>query len=300
MTDSTLNILEDMDLYGAFIADGDRDTRPAPDIEELGFAAIEILDIAGGVLANTCFEDEIQKLLYSLVYVWHRRSHDINRQLDRLEPDIAALVRAQDGSEVKDLELQRVTETAKTLQAKAAVFDHVCDIAATRYEAVTGFAWTPPTGSKVGFDGSAAILDAADFRKARDNQKNQAVRNPDAPIVVFSGGQGYRDHGRIFRILDAQLKKTPTMVLACSAQLKGADAIAMAWARNRKVDLVKCLPNKQYGKRAGFLRNRDMLQLGRVIGVVVVKGSGVQDALLRDARAAGLKVKAIGFGEAGT
>ena len=90
------------------------------------------------------------------------------------------------------------------------------------------------------------------------------------------------------------------MVLACSAQLKGADAIAMAWARNRKVDLVKCLPNKQYGKRAGFLRNRDMLNLGRVIGVVVVKGSGVQDALLRDARAAGLKVKAIGFEEAGT
>ena len=139
-------------------------------------------------------------------------------------------------------------------------------------------------------DGSAAILDA-DFRKAGTTAK-PGRPNPDAPIVFRR--QGYRDHGRIFDGRAAE--KTPTSYLLRNS----SSTPSPAWARNRKVDLVKCLPNKQYGKRAGFLRNRDMLNLGRVIGVVVVKGSGVQDALLRDARAAGLKVKAIGFGEAGT
>ncbi len=295
MTNMTQHIMNEMDLYGSYVSDGERDTRPAPDVEEMGFAALEMLEIASGVLAETCFEDETQKLLYSLVYVWHRRSHDLNRELDRVELEINGLVREQDGSEIKDLQLQKATEKAHTLQAKVALFDQICDQASVYYEKITGFAWVPSAGSKIGFDGSASILSAVDFQKARKEHKKQALKNPDAPVIVFSGGQQYEDIDKIFRILDNQKKNTPDMILATSAQLKGADTIAMSWARSRKVSVVKCLPNKQHGKRAGFVRNQEMLKLGNVIGVIVVKGSGVQAALVRDARDAGLKYKTIGF-----
>ena len=83
------------------------------------------------------------------------------------------------------------------------------------------------------------------FPQGQGQPQNQAIRNPDAHRV-FSGGQGYR--GRIFDF--GRALKRPTMVLACSAY-QGADAIAMAWARNRKVDLVKVRPTSNTASAPG-------------------------------------------------
>lgn len=290
---STQTVMDNMALFGATIGADETDNRPAPDRDYMGRGALEIMDIMANMVAGSCFEDETAKLLFSFVYVWHRRVFDLNREVDRAELDLQGLIREQDGSEVKDLQLIQATDKAHHLQDKVATYEQVCDTAARAYESMTGNAWVPPNGSKNGFGGSAAILDGSDFMKARKERRAATVKDPDAPVVVFSGGRAYNDHNRIFKILDAQHKAYPDMVLVTSAQLSGADKIAIAWARNRKVMTVKCLPEKKYGNRAAFVRNETMLGMGHVIGVIVADGSGIQKALLREAKSRGLKTREL-------
>src|SRR3546814_18244844 len=74
--------------------------------------------------------------------------------------------------------------------------------------------------------------------------------------------------------------RIPAMVLATTAQSKGCDAIAAAWAARTGTPLVAFTLNSKFGQRAGFLRNEQLLGLNPV-EALVCEGSGLQSHLAR-------------------
>jgi hypothetical protein len=105
--------------------------------------------------------------------------------------------------------------------------------------------------------------------------------------VVFSGGQQWEDYRLIWERLDQIKARIPAMVLATTGQDKGCDAAAAAWAARSHVTLIAFTLDRRYGKRAGFIRNEQLLKLGPV-EAMVCEGSGLQSHLARSLRAAGV------------
>jgi hypothetical protein len=98
--------------------------------------------------------------------------------------------------------------------------------------------------------------------------------------VVFSGGQQWEDAALLERQLDAIRTRVPTMVLATTAQDKGCDAIAAAWAARTGTTLIAFTLDRRLGKRAGFARDEALLRL-QPVEAIVCEGSGLQSHLAR-------------------
>ena len=80
----------------------------------------------------------------------------------------------------------------------------------------------------------------------------------------------------------------PDMVLVTTAQDRGADAIAAAWAARTRTPLVALgIDKARWGNRAGFVRNDQIARL-QPVDAVVAEGTGVQSQLVRVLRAAGI------------
>ena len=102
--------------------------------------------------------------------------------------------------------------------------------------------------------------------------------------MIFSGGQVWEDHRQIWERLDQIKARIPAMVLATTAQDKGCDAIAAAWAARSNVKLIAFTLDRRLGKRAGFARNEALLRL-QPVEAIVCEGSGLQSHLARMVRA---------------
>ena len=77
------------------------------------------------------------------------------------------------------------------------------------------------------------------------------------------------------------------MVLVTTAQMKGCDAIASAWASSRGCKIVLFRLDRKLGNRAGFVRNERITSLNPV-EAIVCEGSGVQLDFARKLRNAGV------------
>ena len=84
------------------------------------------------------------------------------------------------------------------------------------------------------------------------------------------------------------------MVLATTAQHKGCDQIAHAWATSRGVKTVRFTLNRALGKRAGFVRNEQLINL-KPVHALVCEGSGIQSNLLTRVREANVPHHAFGI-----
>jgi hypothetical protein len=133
---------------------------------------------------------------------------------------------------------------------------------------------------------TASVIAAADFLAAR-RQRRIDAHAPQGPVVVFSGGQHWEDYAQIWERLDQIKARVPAMVLATTGQDKGCDAIAAAWAARSGVALIAFTLDRRYGKRAGFIRNDQLLKL-QPVEAIVCEGSGLQSHLARAVRAAGV------------
>jgi hypothetical protein len=106
-------------------------------------------------------------------------------------------------------------------------------------------------------------------------------------MVLFSGGKAWEDHGLLWDHLDAIKARIPTMILATTAQDKGCDAIAAAWAARSGVSVVNFTLDRRLGMRAGFARNETMMRL-KPVEALICEGSGIQSHLARLVREAGV------------
>jgi len=290
----TDHVLTELQLYGYRPHQGEPDSRPLPEGNHLAGAVTDIFDALIATLGDTRLEPDLDDLLWSTVNVFHRAADRIERALDGNEQAQRRSQREQDGSEVKSVELERLTAEGRTMLERRDAFELMRDEAACHYERHTGSAWRPRAGSMVSRKAmTAAMIDSRDFLMARKHAE-QGLLLPPGPKVAFTGGLDFNDHRLIWDTLDKVHARYPDMVLMHGKSPKGAEKIASRWADHRNVPQIGFAPDwAKHGRAAPFKRNDLMLEV-LPIGVLVFPGSGIQDNLADKARKLGIPVWRFG------
>ena len=112
--------------------------------------------------------------------------------------------------------------------------------------------------------------------------------------ILVCGGRNYQDRTRVFATLDRIHEKAAITTIVHGAA-RGADTLAAEWAKYRH---VQCEPYaadwKRDGKRAGYVRNRIMLNASKPDAVVAFPGGPGTAHMVREAQQAGYRVLRIG------
>ena len=229
-------------------------------------------------------------MLWGQVNLFHRATARIERSLDENEQAQRRLQREQDGSEVKSVELERLTAEGLTFVERRNCMDMMRDHAATEFVHHTGSTWRPRTGSMVNRQHmTAALIDSRDFLAAKRRAETE-VMLPVGPKVALTGGTDFNDHRLIWGKLDQVRTKYPDMVLLHGGSPKGAELIAAKWAESRGVTQVAFKPDwTKHAKAAPFKRNDAMLDV-LPVGVLVFPGTGIQENLADKASRLGIPV----------
>jgi len=289
-TSATAQVIEQMQLYGLHPGNDEPDQRPLPETDALEASLAALFDAAIEPMLDTHLEAELPDLLWSLTDLFHRKAQRVQRQLDDNEDQQRQSQREQDGSEIRSVDLERLIIRGQTLLEKRAVFEMLRERAADHFQAFTGTAWHPRTGSRVTHKTmTAAMIDSRDFIFAKRKAETE-VHLPAGPRIAFGGGIECNDHTTIWATLDKVLAKHPGMVLLHGGSPRGAERIAACWADNRKVTQIAFKPDwNRDGKAAPFKRNDRMLE-AMPIGIVVFPGSGITGNLADKARKLGIPV----------
>ena len=286
----TDHLLQELQLYGYRPFEDEPDPRPLPEGRVIAGSIADIFDALVVALADTRLEPDLEELLWGTVNLFHRATDRIERELDDNEIAQRRLQREQDGSEVKSVELERLTAQGQTLLERRNAFELMRDQAAEHFERNTHSIWRPRTGSMVNHRNlTAALIDSRDFLAAKRRAANEVLLPP-GPKVAFTGGLDFNDHRLIWARLDQVHAKHPGMVLLHGGSPKGAELIAAKWADNRKVPQIAFRPDwSKHGKAAPFKRNDAMLDV-LPVGVLVFPGTGIQENLADKARKLGIPV----------
>jgi hypothetical protein len=286
----TAAVLDALELHGFKPTADEPDPRPLPDPSTLEAAISDMFDILGGAFQDTRLEADLDGILWHLTELFHKNAAHAGRQLNNNEDRQKRSQEEQDGSEVRSVELERLTARGAGLVERRELFEQVRDFAAEYYEAATGSAWRPRAGSLVSHKRlTAAVIDSRDFIAARRRSETELLL-PKGPKIAFSGGTDYADHKRIWAVLDTVHAKHPDMVLIHGGTPKGAERAAACWADKRGITQVAFKPDwVRDGKAAPFKRNDRMLEIIPK-GVIVFPGSGITSNLADKAKKLGIPV----------
>ncbi len=292
----TDRVIFEMQLYGHRPFQDEPDPRPLPEEPAVETSLTSVFGAFFEMLGDTRLEPDLEDLLWSTVNLFHRSGERIQRELDRNEEAQRTSQREQDGSEVKSVELERLIAEGITLLERRNSFEFMRDYAADLFEAQTGSAWRPRTGSKVSHANmTAAMIDSRDFLAARRRAETE-VLIPAGTKIAFAGGMDFNDHDWIWAKLDQAHAKHSDMVLLHGGSPRGAERIAACWAQARKVTQISFKPNwTKHAKAAPFRRNDEMLSV-MPAGLIVFPGNGITDNLSDKARRLGIPVWFAGGG----
>ena len=288
----TATICENAALYGAAPEKGEFDTREVWDADDALCAVGEAFRILAEGVAPDGFQiaDERESLLWGFVNMLDAQTRRLDRAADRLMPEVRDLERAQDGTEIKSLELETVTHRAQNLGNRRDAFEAMRDEAAESYRAATGNVWRPRRGSHVSETGTltSAAIDARDYMRARKDRKT-AAHLPRGTLVAIAGGKDIADPAAVTARLDQVRAKYDDLVLVHGGG-PGVERIAARWAERNGVHQIVCKPDWQrHGRAAPFRRNDELLDL-LPKGVIAFPGSGITDNLVDSARRMGIPV----------
>ncbi|WP_315786709.1 DUF2493 domain-containing protein [Bradyrhizobium sp. SZCCHNPS1003] len=295
---STDNALTELQLYGYRPFDDEPDPRPLPEGRVIAGAVADIFDALVATLSETRLEPELKELLWSTVNLFHRATMRIERELDDNEQAQRSSQREQNGSEVRSVELERLTSEGLSLVERRNAMELFRDLAAEAFELHTRSPWRPRSGSQVSHRTlTAAMIDSRDFLAAKHRAETE-IMLPPGPKIALTGGPDFNDVALIWDRLDKVHAKHPDMVLLHGGSPKGAELIASKWASNRKVPQIAFKPDwTRHNKAAPFKRNDAMLAT-LPIGAMVFPGSGIQGNLADKARRLGIPVWTFGQGGA--
>jgi len=287
-------VLTELQLYGYRPFQDEPDPRPLPECHRVAGAIADIFDALVATLSDTRLKPDLDDLLWSTVNLFHRATGRIERELDDNEQAQRRGQKEQDGSEVKSVELERLTAEGQSLIERRDAFELMRDQAAELFERHTGSAWRPRSGSRVSHRNlTAAMIDSRDFLAAKRRSENEVLL-PKGPKIAFTGGLDFDDHRLIWDRLDRVHAKHPDMVLLHGGSPKGAEHVAAKWADSRKVPQIAFKPDwTRHAKAAPFKRNDALLEI-LPIGVMVFPGTGIQDNLADKARKLGIPVWRFG------
>ena len=105
----TDHVLNELQLYGYRPFHDEPDPRPLPEGDAVAGAVADIFDALVATLSDTRLEPDLDNLLWSTVNLFHRAVDRIERELDDNEQAQKRSQREQDGSEVRSVELERLT-----------------------------------------------------------------------------------------------------------------------------------------------------------------------------------------------
>jgi hypothetical protein len=294
----TDHVLAELQLYGYRPFQDEPDPRPLPEGHAITGAVADIFDALVVTLAETRLEPDLEDLLWSTVNLFHRAVGRIERELDDNEQAQRRSQKEQDGSEIRSVELERLTAEGQTFIERRNSMELFRDQAADQYERHTHSSWRPRAGSKVNHRAlTSAMIDSRDFLAAK-RRAEQEVLLPAGPKIALTGGADFNDHRLIWDRLDRVHAKHPDMVLMHGGSPKGAERIAARWADHRKVPQIAFKPDwTKHAKAAPFKRNDQMLDV-LPIGVMLFPGNGIQENLGDKARKLGIPVWKFGTGGA--
>ncbi len=108
---STPSLLTELQLFGHRPFQGEPDTRPLPEPQQVGIALANIFDALVATFTDTRLEPDLEDLLWSTVNLFHRAGDRIERELDGNEQAQRRSQKEQDGSEVRSVELSSAPAT---------------------------------------------------------------------------------------------------------------------------------------------------------------------------------------------
>jgi len=263
----------DLDMPGAF---------------EAQMATEMLVSTLFDLLRDTRLQPVADRLAWGIVHSFHKVAGQLDNEADQAAGELREMIRANDGSEIATTALENTQTLCHGLdearEAVACMRDHAAEL----YRIETGRPWSSPRGTLASSKRTASVITATDYLTARRNRRNEE-RAPSGPVVVFSGGQVWEDHRQLWNHLDAVRIRMPNMVLATTAQNKGCDAIAAAWAARSGVKIIAFTLDRwrSMGRRAGFARNEAMVRLNPA-EAIVCEGNGLQSHLARLVRSAGI------------
>src|SRR6516165_10665566 len=195
-------VLNELQLFGYRPFEDQPDPRPLPEGKTIAGAVADIFDALVATLNDTRLEPDLPDLLWSTVNLFHRAADRINGQLDDNEQAQRKSQREQDGSEVRSVELERLTAEGITLIERRNCLELFRDQATERFEVHTGSSWRPRSGSLVNHRTlTAAMIDSRDFIAAK-RRADTEVMLPAGPKVALTGGLDFNDHQLIWDRLD--------------------------------------------------------------------------------------------------
>lgn len=104
--------------------------------------------------------------------------------------------------------------------------------------------------------------------------------------IIVTGGRNYSDVSKVFEVLDSY---SPNLVIQGGAN--GADDLAVQWSFEREVDCKTYEANWElYGKAAGPIRNKLMLEENKDALVIAFPGGRGTDNCVKVAKELGIKV----------
>jgi len=109
-------------------------------------------------------------------------------------------------------------------------------------------------------------------------------------VVLVCGGRDFANYALLERVLDRRHGML-TFTRVVHGAARGADTMAGRWAAERGVPFVSYPANwETYGKRAGPLRNTEMLQLEKPDLVIAFPGGKGTADMVGKAHTAGVRV----------
>ncbi|MGY4346744.1 hypothetical protein ACVWXM_003211 [Bradyrhizobium sp. GM7.3] len=198
----TGQVLQELQLHGYRPFQDEPDPRPLPEAQILAGSISDIFDALAVALSDTRLEPDLEDLLWSTVNVFHRAIDRIERELDDNELAQQRSQREQDGSEIKSVELERLTAEGQTLIERRNASELMRDQAADEFERHTHSAWRPRNGSKVNHRNlTSAMIDSRDFLAAKKHADNRVLVPPGSKVAL-TGGLDFNDYGLIWAKLD--------------------------------------------------------------------------------------------------
>jgi hypothetical protein len=262
-----------------------------PDPEQVRAAVDMMMQTMFDVLRDTRMEAYAADLAWGFANSFHVVAKRIEGREDDAAKALGELARHYDPSEIYATELEDMQLLCQTLQGCREAMECMRDHAAEVYRVETGKPFSPVKGSRVSSALSASMIDARDYLAGRARTRREQFA-PDGPVVIFSGGQVWEDHDLLYKGLDRIKTRIPEMILATTAQAKGCDAIAHAWAAARGVKVIQFRLDRSQGNRAAFVRNDRLVNL-KPVEAVICEGSGIQMNLAQKLRQAGVPLHVV-------
>jgi YspA, cpYpsA-related SLOG family len=241
----TDHVLNELQLYGYRPFHDEPDQRPLPEGDAVAGAIADIFDAMVSTLSDTRLEPDLDDLLWSAVNLFHRAVDRVERELDDNEKAQRKSQREQNGSEVRSVELERLTAEGVTLIERRNCMELFRDQAAERFEVHTCSRWRPRAGSLVSRRTlTAAMIDSRDFIAARRRADSELML-PAGPKIALTGGLEFNDHLLIWDRLDKVHANYPDMVLLHGGSPKGAEGLP---ANGRPIARCRRSPSSRTGR----------------------------------------------------